>query len=62
MDVSVIEHAWTTEGAISILKMLLSKGQARANGKTIMKATIDAALCRGIMALEKELEQEKKDD
>lgn len=62
VETSAIELAFTTEGAIAVLKSMLFRPAARANGKTIMTATIDMALCRAIIALEKELKQEKKDE
>lgn len=59
---TAIDRAFTTEGAIAVLKSMLFRPAARANGKTIMTATIDMALCRAIISLEKELKQEKKDE
>ena len=53
MNPEAIELAFTTEGAISVLKGLLFRPHARANGKTIMTATVDAALCTAIIALER---------
>lgn len=61
-ETDTIDLVFTTEDAIAVLKSLLFRPHARGNGKSIMTTTIDMALCRAIIALEKELKQEKKDD
>lgn len=58
-EMAAIEMAGTTEGALAILRHMLFKPRARANGKTIMTMTVDMALARAIAALEKELKEEK---
>lgn len=59
MNPESIERAFTTEGAIAVLKSILLRPSSRANGKYIMTETIDAALCKAIIALEKELKAER---
>lgn len=59
MDTTALEMAFTTEGALAILKNMLFRPEPRGNGKTILTATVDMALCRAIIALEKELKEEK---
>lgn len=58
-EMAAIEMAGTTEGALAILRQMLFRPSARANRKIIMTATVDMALCRAIVALEKELKEEK---
>lgn len=41
------------DGAISVIKNILLRPHARANGKSIMTATVDAALCTAIITLER---------
>ena len=53
MNPEDIKPAWTTDGAISVIKNILLRPHARANGKSIMTATVDAALCTAIIALER---------
>lgn len=62
MDTNAFERAWTTEGAISILKTLLSRPHPRGNGKSTMTGVIYAALCRALIALEKESERGNTED
>lgn len=60
METTAIEMASTTEGAISVLRTLLSRPHPRANSKSTITATIDMALLKAIAALEKELKEENK--
>ena len=55
-----IIQAGELETAIAILKDLLFRPHARANGKTIMTARLDMALCRAIVSMEKELKETKE--
>lgn len=59
---TAVDMAFTTKGALAILKNMLFRPHARANDKVIMTATFDIALCRAIIALEKELKEEKKNE
>ena len=57
-----IIQAGELENAIAILKDLLFRPHSRANGKTIMTARLDMAICRAIISMEKELREQKKED
>lgn len=52
----LVNRAYDPENAIKILRNLQRQFVgSRANGKNIMSATINAAICRAIMSLEKEI-------
>ena len=56
------DMAFTTKGAISVLKNLLFRPHGRANGKSMLTTVTDLALARAIISLENELKKEKEND
>lgn len=52
---AMVDNAWEPENAVKILEKLLFRPAHRANGKSLMTAGIDMALCRAIVALKKEI-------
>ena len=47
-------RAYEPEGAIAVLKNILKRPASRANGKSTLNMITDMAICRAIVALEKE--------
>lgn len=58
---AMVDYAWEPENAVKILEKLLFRPAHRANGKFLMTASIDMALCRAIVALKKESKENSKD-
>lgn len=52
MNPENIKLAWTTDGAIAVIKDILLRPHARGNGKSVLTGMVDAALCTAVIALE----------
>lgn len=52
MNPEDIKLAWTTDGAISVIKDILLRPHARGNGKSVLTGMVDGALCTALIALE----------